>query len=56
MGLHNPNRIRKAQDLCKSNWNRRAHLKDPLSSYLNREVEKENSNLRKLRKVFFSKL
>ena len=55
MGLHNPNRIRKAQDLCKSNLNRRAYLKDPLSSYLNKEVEKENPNLRKLHKVFFLK-
>ena len=55
MGLHNPNRIRKAQDLCKSNWNRRAYLKNPLSSYLNKEVEKENPNLRKFHKVFFLK-
>ena len=43
MGLHNPNRIRKAQDLCKSNWNRRAYLKDPLSSYLNKEVGKKKT-------------
>ena len=55
MGLHNPNRIRKAQDLCKSNLNRRAYLKDPLSSYLNKEVEKKNPNLRKFHKVFFLK-
>ena len=55
MGLYNPNSIRKRQGLCKPNWNRRAYLNGPLSSYLNKEVEKENSNPRKLRKVFFLK-
>ena len=55
MGLHNPHRTRKVQSLCKSNWNRRAYLKGSLSSYLNKEVEKENPNLRKLHKVFFFK-
>ena len=53
MSLYNPYWIRKAQGLCKPNWNRRAHLKGPLNSYLNKEVEKENSNPRKLHKVFF---
>ena len=52
MGLYNSNKIRKAQGLCKPNWNRRAHLKCTLSFYLNKEVEKENPNPRKLHKVF----
>ena len=30
--------------LCKPNGNMRAHLKDPLSSYFNKVVEKENQN------------
>ena len=30
--------------LCKPNRNRRAHLKGPLNSYLNKVVEKENLN------------
>jgi len=30
--------------LCKPNRNKRAHLKGPLNSYLNKEVEKENPN------------
>ena len=30
--------------LCKPNRNMRAHLKDPLSSYFNKVVEKENQN------------
>ena len=30
--------------LCKPDRNRRAHLKGPLSSYLNKMVEKENPN------------
>ena len=30
--------------MCKPNRNKRAHLKDPLSSYLNNVVEKENPN------------
>ena len=30
--------------LCKPNRNRKAHLKGPLSSYLNKVVEKENTN------------
>ena len=30
--------------LCKPNRNRRAHLKGPLNSYLNKVVEKENPN------------
>ena len=55
MGLYNPNRIRRAQGLCKPSENRRALLKGPLSSYLNKEMEKENSNPRKLYKVFFLK-
>ena len=55
MGFYNPNSIRKGQGLYKPNWNRRAYLNGPLSSYLNKEVEKENSNPRKLRKVFFLK-
>ena len=55
MGLHNPYRTRKAQGLCKPNWNRKAYLKGPLNSYLNNEVEKENFNPRKLLKVFFLK-
>ena len=55
MGLYNPNRIRKAQGLCKPNWNRRAHLKGSLNSYLNKEVKKENPNPRKLHKIFFLK-
>ena len=41
MGLHNPYRTWKAQGLGKPNWNRRAYLKGPLSSYLNKEVEKK---------------
>ena len=41
------------QGLCKPNKNRRAYLKGPLSSYLNKEVEKEKSNSRELHKVFF---
>ena len=52
MGLYNPYWTRKTQGLCKPNWNRRAHLKCTLSFYLNKEVEKENLNLRKLHKVF----
>ena len=52
MSLYNPYRTRKVQGLCKSNWNRRAYLKGPLSSYLNKEVEKENPNPRKLHKIF----
>ena len=56
MGLYNPYRTRKAQGLCKPNWNWRAYLKGLLSSYLNKEVEKENSEPRKLHKVFFLKL
>ena len=55
MGLYNPYRTRKAQGLCKPNWNWRAYLKGLLSSYLNKEVEKENPNPRKLHKVFFLK-
>ena len=55
MGLHDPYRTRKAQGLCKPNWNRRACLKGPLSYYLNKEVNKENPNPRKLHKVFFLK-
>ena len=47
MGLHNPYRTRKVHGLCKPNWNRRAYLKGPLSSYLNKEVEKENPKPRK---------
>ena len=34
--------------LCKPNRNKRAHLKCPLSSYLNKEVEKENFSPSKL--------
>ena len=30
--------------LCKPNRDRRAHLKGPLTSYLNKVVEKENPN------------
>ena len=55
MGLYNPYRTWKDQGLCKPNWNRRAYLKDPLSSDLNKVVEKENSNPRKLHKFFFLK-
>ena len=55
MSLYNPYRTRKVQGLCKSNWNRRAYLKGTLSSYLNKEMEKENSNLRKFYNVFFMK-
>ena len=55
MSLNNPYRTRKAQGLCKPNWKRRTYLKGPLSSYLNKEVEKENPNPRKLYKVFFLK-
>ena len=58
MGLYNPNSIRKGQGLYKPNWNRRAYLNGPLSSYfsyLNKEVEKENPNPRKFHKVFFLK-
>ena len=55
MGLHDPYRTRKAQGLYKPNWNRRACLKGPLSYYLNKEVNKENPNPRKLYKVFFLK-
>ena len=56
MGMYNPYRTRQAQGLCKPNWNRRAYLKDPLSSYLNKVAEKENPNPRKLHKVFFLRL
>ena len=46
--------------LCKLNRNRIAHLKGPLNSYLNKEVDKENpnskrANPRKLHKVFLLK-
>ena len=41
---------------CKPNRNKRAHLKGPLSSYLNKGVEKENPNPRKFHKVFLLKL
>ena len=43
MGLQNPYRTWKAQGLGKPNWNRRAYLKGPLSSYLNKEVEKKKT-------------
>ena len=56
MGLYNPNRIRRAQGLCKPSENRRALLKGPLSSYLNKEMEKGNPNSKKLHKVFFLRL
>ena len=56
MSLYNPYRTRKAQGLCKPNWNRRAYLKGPLSSYLNKEMEKGNPNSKKLHKVFFLRL
>ena len=46
MDLHNPYRTRNAQDLCKPNWNGRAYLKGPLSSYLNKEVEKKKKKLK----------
>ena len=53
MGLHNPYRTWKAQGLGKPNWNRRAYLKGPLSSYLNKEVEKKkNPSSRKFHKFF----
>ena len=55
VGLHNPYRTRKAQGLCKPNWNKRPCLKGPLSSYLNKEVEKENPSPGKLHKIFFLK-
>ena len=55
MGLHNPYRTRKVHGLCKPNWNKRTYLKGQLSSYLNKEVEKENRNPKKLHKVFFLK-
>ena len=55
MGLYNPNSIRKGQGLCKPNWNKRAYLNGPLSSYFNKKVEKENPNPRKFHKVFFLK-
>ena len=55
MGLYNPNKIRRAQGLCKPNRNKRAHLKNPLSSYINKVVEKENPNSKKFYKVFFLK-
>ena len=42
MDLYNPYKTKKAQNMCKPNWNRRAYLKDPLCSHLNKEVEKEN--------------
>ena len=45
----------KAQGLCKPNWNKRPCLKGPLSSYLNKEVEKENPSPGKLHKIFFLK-
>ena len=39
--------------MCKPIKNRKALLKGPLNSYLNKEMEKENPNPRKLHKVFF---
>ena len=47
--------------LCKSNRNRRAQLKGPLSSYLNKEVEKKKkkkkkTNPKKLHMIFSLKL
>ena len=56
ISLHNPYKNRKAQSLCKPNWNRKAYSKGPLNSYLNKEVEKENPNPKMLHKVFFLKL
>ena len=55
MGLHNPYRTRKVHGLCKLNWNRSAYSKGSLSSYLNKEVKKENPNPRKFHKIFFLK-
>ena len=52
MGLYNPYRTGKVQDLCKPNWNRSVYLKCLLSFYLNKEVEKEKLDPRKLPKIF----
>ena len=52
MCLHDSYRIGKVQDLCKPNWNRSVYLKCLLSFYLNKEVEKEKSDPRKLPKIF----
>jgi len=38
--------------IMKPNRNRKAHLKGPLSSYLNKVVEKEYPNPREFHKVF----
>ena len=51
MGLCKPNRNKRANP----NWNKRAHLKGPLRSYISKVVEKENPNPRELHKVFFLK-
>ena len=52
MCLHDSCRIGKVQDLCKPNWNRSVYLKCLLSFNLNKEVEKEKLDPRKLPKIF----
>ena len=51
MGLYNPYWTKKAQGTVYTYFEQES----PLSSYLNKEMEKEKPNPRKLHKVFFLK-